>query len=163
MKYFLVQSTIDYGDEFDVNSLNCLTEQEYLDLLDRPLGDINEYYQDELLAWNDYQQDIIKYSNLFKEKYNNVHYTQYTEEDRLWIRNNQPISPKHPVKYLCYHIYSKLGNFGDEFEKVFNSYDNMLDLIDAGLVKVHVVDESFYNTFHKANLKKLSLTNIFER
>jgi hypothetical protein len=162
MKYFLVQSSIDYGDEFDVNSLNCLTEQEYLDLLDKPLGEKNEYYQDDLLIWKIYEKDHAEYIKLYKERLWNKHYIDYTKEDYEWITLNSPKEPEFPKRYNDIYIVAKLGSQSEEFEEIFNNYDNILDLIDTGLVKVHVVNEDFYNLFHKADLKKLSLTNIFE-
>lgn len=64
-------------------------------------------------------------------------------------------------------VYAYLGNSGYGFlEEELQKYDEKMptgnECKKEGWVSVFKVDESFYNTFHKAHLGSLSLCSIFE-
>lgn len=74
------------------------------------------------------------------------------EQYDKWLKNKQEVS-------------AWLGNSGDGFlEDKFTKYENGEPTGEEceEWVSVFEVDESFYNTFHKANLDSLSLCSIFE-
>ncbi len=61
------------------------------------------------------------------------------------------------------NIICHVGEYNDDLEdELSKSYKNMKDLIDSEIVVIAIVDQSFYEVFHKNALYELSQTNIFD-
>lgn len=164
MNYYLLTFNEDWADEHNVPALDCKTEEEYNKWLESPTGEVNDNYEEELKS---YEQNL-KASELFKKQLIEKGLwskpkINYTKEEKEWYEENKvPLVYVHskPVKVHS-NIYPFLGNGGDGFGANFSDCPYNKDLVEGNIVNVFLVNEDFYNIFHKAKLSNLSLSNIF--
>lgn len=165
-KYYLLTFDDDWADEHDVPALACMTEEQYSKWLVTKNGDLNTDYEQQKVEWDDLQR---RQQEFWKELYARGLYSKqfknYTPEETLWYNTNKVDYVSHrdaPKKVTNCKMRAYLGNGGDCFDEGYDHMYLMSEFIVNGNVKVMEVDESFYNTFHKANLSSLSLCNVFE-
>lgn len=162
-KYKLLIYNSDFGDEFNVPSLNVMTEEEYNKWLETPTGIFNENYEQDI---EEYIASAFKYEKFVKELKDRDLWTKpvkdYTEEEALWIENNRVHYPSHnpPTRIESSYIIAYLGNISDYFEESFLNYEYFKDLVKDSTVKVFDIDEAFYNNFKKFELDRISLCNV---
>ena len=171
-KYKLLTFSEDYADEHNVPALECMTEEQYQKWLLTPSGTLNPDYEANKLLEEDYEKQ-------WKDFWQHLTDKGYTiESGGRTFANTQEI-PKDDLETLAYekkvralerirnnykvhsNMYANLGNSGDGFGESYSTYYLMEEFVEHNLVTVTDVDKSFYDTFHKANLNRLSLCNVF--
>lgn len=161
--YKLLIYSEDFGDEFNVPSLNVMTEEEYNKWLETPIGVFNENYEQDIEKYN---ASVFKYEKFIKEVRDKNLWTKspkdYTEEEALWMKNNEVAYPSHnpPTRIKSSYIIAYLGNMSDYFDEQFLDYEYFKDLVEDSTVKVFDIDEAFYNNFKKFRLDYISLCNV---
>lgn len=170
VKYYLLTFDQDYADEHDVPAIECMTEEQYNKWLETPSGKLNPKYEELMVNYNNYQEakkDLdLRIRSSLGDRWVTVQFTQwppdllkdYNELHKTYGYNSS--WPRHPQKVRSF-LRANLGNSGDGFEENFQHLYLMREFVEQGIVKVFEVNEDFYNTFHKAELKRLSLCNVF--
>lgn len=155
----------DYGDEHNVPALTVMTDKEYEIWLKSPSGELNPNFEEENKIFLKKLADYDKYCKEAARKgLGNKPVNQYTEEDRLWFTENEEtyVNSYNTPKKVDSYLVAYLGNNGEYFEQNYEHLYLMEEFVDAGLVIVTDVSDSFVEIFNKAKLSNLSLCNIFE-
>lgn len=169
MKYYLLTFDDDYADEHNVPALACMTEEEYLKWRKTPSGKLNPKYEEQKVAYEANEKRSKDFWALLKKEgavLNGSPNTGAIPKDRPdliaaekdYRKNYSHL--RHPKRVFS-DMNAYLGNGGDSFDDGYTYYYLMEEFVDAGIVKVTEVDESFHATFHRANLASLSLCNVF--
>ncbi len=163
--YKLLVFNEDYADEHNVPALACFNQEGYKSWLESKVSTINPDFEK---LNNEYQEKLDKYNKYIKECQERGLWTKnpadYTKEDKEWFDANwaEYVSPYKKPKRGESKLCAWLGNSGDGFGDHYDDYIYAKELVEAGIVKVFDVDESFYKYFKLANLSRLSLCNVFE-
>lgn len=165
MKYYLLTFNEDYADEHNVPGVACFTEKEYKEWLTTPSGKLNPKFEEQKAAHEVQRKKYEDFTKELKErKLYNTPIANFPSADKIWYERNkvdyvsQYSVPRRVTSYLRAH----LGNGGDCFEESYQHLYLMSEFVDAKIVDVTEVDKSFYDTFKKAGLSSLSLTNVFD-
>lgn len=173
MKYYLLTFNDDYADEHSVPALACFTEEQYQKWLEKPSGEKNENYEQELAAYEKAQEEDKKFWEILTEKgyvlngSPNTSVIPETDKETLKLeremraRSHYETGIENPEK-VSSHMNAWLGNSGDGFEESYNHLYFMHEFVEEGIVAVLEVPETFYTIFHQAQLDNLSLCNIFD-
>ncbi len=163
MNYYLLTFKTSLADEFDIPAQECFSQTEYdVWLRTRIIKKDPNYYfllaawQDQYIRYKQFEDECTKRGILLKP------YDNLTEEDKLWRDKNfvhYTNQSMKPVKGTSL-IRAEIGNNSEDCH--FGNFEFAEELVDAGIVQVFEVDNTFYETFHKAMLSNMSLSNIFK-
>ena len=164
MTHKLLTFCEDYGDEYNVPALACMTNEDYVEWLNTPSGKLNIKYNEQLAQWENDKKARDEFTKeLVKRNLYHKYPKDFTPEEVEWFNaNNVNIVSRYNKPIKCEsNLRAYLGNSSECFEEDYQHLYLMSEFVEAGIVKVFDVSEEFYNTFHKAKLDSLSLCNIF--
>lgn len=163
MSYYLLTYNQDFGDEFNVTSLECFNEEEFENWKNTKISDPVQNYEQDYKAWREKYDKYEEYQN--KVLGLGLWSTPYKDwpAEHAYLRDHQPeyIGSYDVPKKFESKITAYLGNYGEGFSDAFSEYEYAKDLIEGREVDVQEVSEQFYNDFKRTKLADLSITNIF--
>jgi hypothetical protein len=163
--YYLLTFNEDYADEHDVPALACMNQNEFNEWKEKPLGRINENYDEEKADYEIKQKALEEIHQEIKEKvgknWPSIQFNKWPKD--LYERyQKMETFPRSPSKVNESSLFAWLGNSGEGFEENYRQYAFAKELVEAGIVKITPVNKKFWETFHEANLANLGLCNVFE-
>jgi hypothetical protein len=172
-KYYLLTFNEDYADEHNVPALACMSEEKYLEWLEKPSGKITSKYEEQLKKYQDQEQLNKDFWKMLESKGYTLNGSGNTsmipkndyETLKLEAEYRKATSYENRVKYpkkVKSFMSAYLGNSGDGFDENYSHLYLFKEFVENNIVKVLEVNEDFYNLFHKGNLSYLSLCNIFD-
>lgn len=169
MKYYLLTFDEDYADEHDVPALACMTEEEYKKWLKTPSGELNPKYEKQRKEKEEHNKKWDDFWKLLTDKgytlNGSANTSKIPKEDKETLKLEKELralkNPPYSINKVNSNMRAYLGNSGEGFEEAFSNYYLMEEFVEGGEVTVMEVDKSFYDTFHKAELDKLSMCNVF--